>query len=164
MKSSKSRRSCRNIRAWLYGAISRRIGPDAGWVQNHIANCKRCQKRIASAGKVNLALSLIKCQPHGLDLLMRANTQAIGVLGKSLRDVPKAQKLKATLPGPKLLERCSQYKHGLVNAAACIAILFLMKTGVFSSMDKVQTEGHEAVKHYYASHAGQELADEIFSS
>ena len=68
------------------------------------------------------------------------------------------------LPKPKLLERCGKYAHPAANAAACIAILLLMKIGVFSSMDKFQTEGQKVVKQYYASHVGQEMADEIFTA
>jgi len=164
MTRAKKDNKCRQIRAWLYKAISSRFGLDADWVQNHIANCPRCQRRMASIGKVNLALSIIKSQPHKLDLLMRANAQAIGVLKHSLREAPKARKLKEARPEPKLLERWSKYKHSAANAAACIAILFLMKTGVFSSMDKFQTEGQKAMRQYYAAQIGQDLADELFSA
>ena len=164
MTSINRNNKCRQIRAWLHKATSSRFGLDADWVQNHIANCPRCQRRLVSAGKVKLALSIMKSQPHKLDLLMRANAQAIGVLKHSLREAPKSRKLKAMLPEPKLLERCSKYTHSAANAAACIAILFLMKTAIFSSMDKFQTEGQKVVKQYYASQVGEDLADEIFSA
>ena len=169
MKTIKANNKCRQIRAWLYKAISSRIGfsvgcltADVDWIQNHIANCPRCQRRFSSIGKVNLALSIVKSQPHNLDLLMRANAQAIGVLKHSLRRAPKAQKLKAMLPEPKLLEKWGKYAHSAVNAAACIAILLLMKIGIFSSMDKFQTQGQKIVKQYYASQIGEDLANEIF--
>ena len=162
MKTIKANNKCRQIRAWLYKAVSSRIGPNADWVQSHIANCPRCQQRLASVGKVNLALSIIKSQPHKLDLLMRTNAQAIGVLKHSLRQAPKAQKLRTMLPEPKLLERWGKYTHPAANAAACILILLLMKIGVFSSMDKFQTEGQKVIKQYYASRVGEDLADEIF--
>ncbi len=164
MKTIKSNKKCRQIRTWLYKAVSSRIGFDADWLQNHIANCPRCQRRIVSCGKVNLALSVIKSQPHKLDLLMRANAQAIGVLKHSLRRAPKACKLKVMLPEPKLLERWGKYAQPAANAAACIAILLLMKIGVFSSMDKFQRQGQKVVKQYYSSHVGQEMADEIFTT
>jgi len=155
---------CRKIRARLRDAIRSHFDPEANWVQNHIANCPRCQRRFASIGKVNLAVSLLKSQPHKLDLLMRANTQAIGVLKHSLREAPKAQEIKMMQPEPKLLERCSMYKRSAVNVAACFTILFLMKTGVFSSMDKFQTHGQKAVKQYYISQVGEDLANDIFTS
>jgi hypothetical protein len=153
---------CKQIRTWLHKAVCRRFALDAGWIQNHIANCPRCQRRLSAVGKVGLALSIIKSQPHKLDLLMRANTQAISVLKHSLRQVPKAEKLKVCLPEPNLLERCGKYGHTIANVAACIAILLLMKIGVFSSMDKFQTEGKKIIKQYYASHIGKDLTDEIF--
>ena len=164
MTSKNRNNKCKRIRAWLLKAVSSRLGVDASWIQSHIASCPRCQRRLASVGKVNLALSIIKSQPHNLDLLMRANAQAIGVLKHSLREAPKARKLKVARPEPKLLERWRKYAHPATNAAACIAILLLMKVGVFSSMDKFQTQGQEVIKQYYATRAGQDVADELFSA
>jgi len=154
---------CRRIRTWLYAAMNRRFGPEASWLHNHIMYCPRCQRRLVSCGKVNLALSFMKSQPLALDLLMRANTQAIAVLKHSLRREPKAQKLERKLPEPKLLERCSHYGHSVVNLAACILILFLMKIGVFSSMGNLQTQGQKVIKQYYVKQVGGDLADEIFA-
>jgi hypothetical protein len=113
---------------------------------------------------VNLALSIIKSHPCRLDLLMRANSQAMGVLKRSLREGPKAEELKSLRPEPKLAQRWRKYTHSATNAAACIAILLLVKIGVFSSMDKVQSEGQKVMKQYYAAHAGQDVADELFSA
>lgn len=104
----------------------------------------------------------MKAQPHGLDLLMRANEQAVSVLKRSLRQEPKAQELKTRLPQPKPLEKYGKYGCSIGSLAACIAILLLMKVGVFSSMDTVQTQGRKAIKQYYVRHAGQDLADEVF--
>jgi len=155
---------CRRIRAWLHKAIINRLGLDANWVQNHIVNCPRCNRRLVNVGKVNLALSAMKSQPHELDLLMRANTQAIGVLKHSLRKTPKAQQLKVIQPEPKLFEKFSKYMHSATNVAACIAILLLMKVGIFSSMDKFQIQGQKVVEQYYVNQVGKDLADEVFSA
>lgn len=153
---------CKRIRAWLHKAINSYLGIEAEWVQKHIANCPRCQRRLSAVGKVNLALSIIKSQPHKLNLLMRANAQAIGVLKHSLRQEPKVLKLITCVPQPKLLERWGKYTNSAANVAACIAILFLMKIGVFSSIDRFQTEGQKVIKQYYANHLGKELTDEIY--
>jgi hypothetical protein len=104
----------------------------------------------------------MKASPHSLDLLMRANGQAIRTLKHSLRDEPKAQQLKTTLPEPKLVERCGPYGHSIGNLAACVTILLLMKIGVFSSMDTFQTQGQEVIRQYYAKQVGQDLAEEVF--
>jgi len=155
---------CRKIRDSLRTAIRSHFGLKANWIQNHIASCPRCQRRFASIGKVNLALSLVKSQSHKLDLLMRANTQAIGVLKHSLREAPKAQKIKIMQSEPKLLEKCSVYKHSAANIAACITILLLVKIGVFSSMDKFQTHGQKVVRQYYVNHVGEDLTNDLFPS
>lgn len=153
---------CREIRDRLLRLVGSSLGLNSGWAQKHIANCPRCQSRIAGVGKVELALSLVKSQRHHLDLLMRANAQAVGVLKHSLREAPKAEKLKKTLPEPTVSERLSKYKHSAANVAACLAILFLTKIGIFSSMDRFQTRSQQVLKQYYANYVGQDLADEIF--
>ncbi len=162
MFTMKKNISCRPFRNWLYSSMSRYIGPDAKWLQNHISNCPNCRKRLASYTKVDLALSIMKSQPHRLDLLMRANTQAIGVLKHSLRNEPKAEKLKVIQPEPKFPIRWSKCVFSAVNVAACIMIVLLMKMGIFSSMNTVQTQGQKAMRHYYASRAGEDIANQIF--
>jgi len=162
MTETNTKNKCRRISAWLYETLSRSLGPEANWLNEHIMHCSRCQKRLVSCGKVNLALSFMKSQPHGLDLLMRANTQAIAVLKHSLRSEPKAHQLKKKLPEPKLLERGSKYGHSIANFAACFAILLLMKTGVFSSMAQFNTQGQRVIRQYFARQAGEDLADEVF--
>lgn len=155
---------CRRIRAFLYTAVSKRFGPEANWLQNHIATCPRCRRRLVSRGKVDLAMSLIKAQPHSLDLLMRANKQAISVLKHSLRREPQAERLEARLPEPKLADKYGRYGHSAANFAACIAIMFLMKAGLFASMDQFESKGQKVIRQYYARQAGQDLADDVFTS
>jgi hypothetical protein len=46
--------------------------------------------------------------------------------------------------------------------AACVAILVLTKVGVFSSMERFQTEGRKVVRQYYTSQVGKDLTNEIF--
>jgi hypothetical protein len=104
----------------------------------------------------------MKARPHRLDLLMRANEQAISVLKHSLRQEPKAQGLKERLPRQKPLEKYGKYGFSIGSLAACIAILLLMKIGVFSSMGTVQNGGRKAFRQYYVWHVGQDLADEVF--
>ena len=162
MTQTKTNNKCRRIRARLYSAISKSFGPDANWLNEHIMRCPRCRQRLISCGKVNLALSFMKNQPHGLDLLMRANTQTIAVLKHSLRSEPKAHELEKKLPEPKMLERCSKYGHSVANLAACILILLLMKIGVFSSMDQFHNQGQRVIKQYYTRQVGEDLADEVF--
>jgi len=95
---------------------------------------------------------------------MRANAQAIGVLKHSLREAPKAQELKTAVPRPRLLEKCRSYGHSFANLAACLVILLLMKVGVFTSVDRFQSEGENVVRHYYANHVGEDMANDVFSA
>jgi hypothetical protein len=159
-----SHNKCRQIRSWLTKALSKSFNVDAEWVQRHVMHCPRCQRRLAGIGKVKLALSMAKSQPHQLDLLMRANTQAIGMLKHSLQKMSKAEKLRTVLPEPKLPERYSKYIRPVTNLAACTVILFLMKVGIFSSANSFQSHGQKALQQYYVSHVGEDVANEIFTT
>ena len=119
-------------------------------------------QRLVARGKVNLAISSMKTQPHQLDLLMRANAQAIVVLKHGLRRAKRARQLINILPEPKLLERCSKYGCPAANLVVCAAILLLMKISVMSSMDKFHTEAQKVIRQYYAGHVDQDFADEVF--
>ena len=158
------RNLCRKLRRRLEVSLSRSLGPDASWVRRHVARCPRCRKRLADLSRVDWALRIIKSQPHGLDLLKRANAGAVRMLNHELRDKARQRHLDETSPEPALIERCRKYENVAVNVAACVAILLLTKTGLFSSFAKARTEGHQVMKQYYATQAGQDLADEIFQS
>ncbi len=115
-------------------------------------------------GKVDLALSFIKTQPCRLDLLTRANAAAVRMLNHSLQEAAKAKDLERAAPEPTLIEWCGKYRNPITNIAACIAILFLTKTGIFSSFDKVCTRGEAALKQYYTAQAGEEVAQDLFGA
>ena len=95
---------------------------------------------------------------------MQANTQAINVLKHSLREAPKAAKLKNIRPEPKWFQRYGRGTQALANTAACIAVVLLLKVGVFSSMDTFQKQGKKTVEQYYAKHLGPDLAKDIFKT
>lgn len=164
MNSKNTQPKCRTIRGWLFSAVGSRFGLDAPWVQKHIANCPRCRRRLAAAAKVNLAFSLIKSQSHQLDLLAKANQHTIRHLRRDVRDLPKAQKLKRAVPEPGIFERLSKYRGAVANIAACIAIMLMMKMGIFNSARKFQDDSRRAMHQYYSRNAGADLADEIFQS
>ena len=154
---------CRRIRTLLYTAASKRFGPDAGWFQKHIAGCPRCRRRLVASRKVDLAISLVKTQPHKLDLLARANTSAISVLKHSLRGEPEVLALKTKLPEPKLLEMFRGCGRSAANVAACLAVLLLMKIGVLSSMNQFHSTGQKSMEQYYARRIGEDLAGDVFA-
>ena len=152
----------RTIRSRLRESLGARLGVEASWVQRHAAHCPTCRRRLVASGKVDLALSVVKSQCQRLDLPMRANACAVRMLSHSLREAADARGLERTTPEPSLIERCGKYECALTNVAACIVILFLTKTGLFSSLDRARSQGREVMKQYYTSQAGEDLAGEIF--
>ncbi|MBN2019917.1 MAG: hypothetical protein JW749_06810 [Sedimentisphaerales bacterium] len=164
MWAAKGKNYCRQLRERISRKLADYLSLDRSWIHNHIASCPRCQKRLAHVGKVELAISLLKSQPHGLDLLMRANTQAISVLKHCLRTLPKADKLRNVRPELSIFERCARYKSAIVNVAACIFIAVIMKAGTFQSARRFETSGRKTIEHYYTANAGEDIARDIFSS
>jgi hypothetical protein len=164
MWAAKAKTSCRQLRNRVLRLLADSFSPDRRWIQNHIANCPHCQRRLARLGNVELAISLLKSQPHNLDLLMRANTQAIGVLKHCLRTTAKAEHLRNIRPDMSIIERCSRYKRSFANVAACIVIAILMKSGTFSSAKMFESKGQKAMEHYYTCNAGEDIASDIFTT
>lgn len=164
MRKSKIINKCRHIRDDMQKSILSRISLDKGWVANHIENCPRCQSRISSLGKVDLALSLMKSQTHTMDLMMRANEQTLKMLKHSLRDCPKADKLRMFTPRPNWVIRNSRHISSLLSTAACIAVVILLKVGIFSSMESAKVQGTETVKQYYAKHLDKDTINDIFTA
>lgn len=155
---------CKRIRQRLADSARYRFGPEASWVRRHVAGCPRCQRRLAAITRVDLALSAVKAQPHRLDLLMRANSAAIRMLNHRLREAARERRLEEATPEPSLIEKCAAYRTAIMNVAACVAILFLTKAGIFSSFDKARSGGQAVMKQYYATQAGEDLAGEVFKS
>ena len=164
MWASKGKNYCRQLRDRVLRLMANSFSPDRNWIQNHIANCPRCQRRLAHLGKVELAISLLKSQPHNLNLLMRANTQAIGVLKHCLLTTAKAEHLRKSRPDLNIIERCAKYKNSFANVAACLIIAILMINGAFSSAKMFESKSQQAVEHYYASNAGEDIARDIFTT
>jgi hypothetical protein len=111
-----------------------------------------------------MALRVLKTQPHRLDLLRRANAEAVKMLKRDLRDAPQAHALADSEPEPSLLERSGRYRHWAANVAACLAIALLIKSGLFASLDGATARGEKLVQQYYTSQVGEDLAREIFGA
>ena len=154
--------TCRRIRRRMGRALTRWLGPEASWVRNHLAQCPRCRRRIQAAGRVELALTVLKSRPQSLALLRQANARAVHMLKHSLRETPKAEQLQATLPGPTVFEKLAPAKSAAGSIAACVALVLLTKTGLFCSVRKVERGGQQLIRQYYATQAGDDLVDNVF--
>jgi len=131
------------------------------WVQRHLANCPRCQRRAQALGKVHLALSLIKTQPHKFDLVTRANNRAIAVLKRSLRQMPQAEAVCHMLPKPTFIERLRKHTQPVSAAAACLLAVVLLRTGLISSVSRLQRDTERAMRQHCARYLEQETLDDI---
>jgi hypothetical protein len=163
MSTLNIKNKCKRLRFRLGKKLIETLNPNGPWLQTHIANCPKCQKRLYRLGKVKLAFTLVKSQPHSLDLLMRANTQTINTLKHSLRTAPKAEILKTARPEPHWLFSRSKHLQSLLGTAACLAFILLLKVGLFNSVEDFKHKGDNVVRNYCAKHLDQETFDEIFT-
>ncbi len=152
---------CGRIRRWLSEAVGSPPSLLARWLEKHLAECPKCRRRAIGYGRLSVAMSLIKAHAHRADLLMRANRRAVAMLRRPLRETTKAQALRHVLTKPSLRERLGKYTQSAVSAAACLLVLLLMRTGIFSSMTSLHDEGEQAVRQYYAKHLDQDMLDQI---
>ena len=164
MSTLNIKNKCKRLRSRLGRKLVATLNLNGPWLQTHLANCPKCQKRIYRLGRVNLAFTLVKSQPHSLDLLMRANTQTINSLKHSLRSEPRAEMLKAVRPEPHWLFAHSRHLKSLLSTAACLAFILLLKIGLFYSVEDFKNKGDNVVRNYCAKHLDQETFDEIFSA
>jgi len=157
-------RNCRGIRHSFATVVAHRLGPDATWIQRHLTTCPRCRQRLAAWHRVELALSATKSQPHPLNLLARANADTVRMLSRDLRNRPQAHALAETQAEPSFLDRSVNYRHWATNVAACLVIVFLAKSGLFSSLDRLSAGSEKIVRQYYTNQVGDDLAGELFDA
>ncbi len=129
---------------------------------DHVATCPACQRRLALANRVELALTLLKAQPHALDLLSRANSRAVGVLNHSLRNAPRSKTLRQSQPDQNWIEQKSPLLERLMNVAACLFVVLMVRMGVTSSLTDVRTKGETALHNYYARNLDAQTMEELF--
>ena len=152
------------MRAKLGNSIEARLNLGGNWMAKHVATCPRCQKRLGNMTRVEMAFTILRSQVHNIDLFAKANTQAVNTLKHSLRNAPAAEKLRRKEARPNWLVRNYRSVSSITSAAACLAILVLLKVGIFSSMDSMQKKGTESLKQYYAKQLDENTVNDIFTA
>ena len=133
MLSLRKSHECDGVRTRLLGllGVSGGVWPD--WLLRHIANCPRCRRRMQAISRADLAMALLKAQPCKPDLLMRANKRALAMLKRDARNTTEAQAACHMLPKPSAFVRARKYFQPIVNAAACLVVVALVRVGITSS-------------------------------
>ena len=129
---------------------------------DHVAQCPRCQRRLAMINRVELGLTLIKTQPLETGLLARANNQALDVLKHSLRYAPKSTVLRNAKSDTNRLEKMRPGLERALNAAACVFVVIMIKTGTSNSLLDYKDQGEAVIHNYYARNLDSQMFDEIF--
>ena len=128
----------------------------------HVATCPRCQKRLAATGRVEMSLCLMRMQPHTMDLLAQANTSALKYLKRSLRQTPCAERLRCAVPQPHRLEKARPMLERLINVAACLFIVLMVRVGLTKSLFEIKDQGTKVMENYYARNLDAQLFEDVF--
>ena len=152
-------RSMRNERCGVIRSVKMRL---LERLSDHIAECPRCQRRLAMVNRVELGLMLMKTQPLEIGLLSRANNQALDVLKHSLRYAPKSAVLRNAKSDTNRLEKMRPGLERVMNAAACVFVVLMIKTGVSNSLLDYKQQGEAVIENYYARNLDSQMFDEIF--
>lgn len=160
MKPETTNNTCRTLRKkqGLTASVRERL---LNFSLRHLESCPRCRKRAALLDRIELALDLLRTEQRPFDLLKKANTRAVGTLAHGLRETPDAGRLREQMPRPGWLELHTPALDKLLNVAACLFMVLIIKTGVFADLTKLENTGRKAVNNYYARNLSAEGLNDI---
>lgn len=164
MSNTRHNEQCRRLRAAPEGFWANFKMQLAERCSAHIAACPRCQKRLAKIGRVELVLCLMRTQPHTMALLAMANNSALKYLKRSIRQTPCAEQLRTAVHGPGRLEKASPVLERLINVAACLFVILMVRTGLTHKMFELKDQGTKVMENYYARNLDSELYEDVFGS
>ena len=148
---------CGRVRLWLTQTLNERLGLSAS-IRRHLAVCPRCRSLAMGTRRLALGMSLLKSHAHAGDLHLRANRRTIAVLNEHLRTMPEAEKLRHPKHRPTFAQRIGRYTQPVGHAAACLAILLLVRAGIFNAFATVEDEANQVVQRYYAPYLDDDSA------
>lgn len=163
MKSDNHTKYCRKIRKSQAGFLSGLRSRVLKQLSDHVTHCPRCQRRLAIVNRVEIAMMLMKTQPQDMDLLARANSKALDTLKHSLRNAPKSKALRVAESDLSRLEKMRPGFERVLNTAACLFVMFMLKTGISRSLLDYKEQGETAIRNYYARNLDSQLFEELFA-
>jgi hypothetical protein len=152
-------RKIRKKRGGIWDALGSRV---LERLSHHVSHCPRCQQRLAIVNRVEIAMMLIKTQPLDAGLLARANNKALDTLKHSLRKAPQSAALRTTQPDLSRFEKIRPGLERVMNTAACLFVVLMIKTGISSSLIDYREQGETVIHNYYARNLDSQIFDEIF--
>ena len=162
MKMRNDKNQCRSVRSERCGMIHSLKVRLLRRLDDHVAECPKCQRRLATVNRVEVALMLMKSQPYEMGLLARANNKALDVLTHSLRNAPKSAILRMAKSDTSRLEKAYPLIERVLNVAACLFVVVMIKSGVSHSLLDYKEQGEAVIHNYYARNLDSQTFNEIF--
>lgn len=142
----------RRVGSWLAGRVDL-----PGRLRRHVRQCPACRRRVAGAGRLRVAMALLKSARHDRDLLMRANRRTVAALSCELRADPAAERLRHQRPRTPLRLRLARYGQVIPHAAACLLIALLLRAGTLVERHDLTAAGREMLRDHYARRLDEDI-------
>lgn len=162
MKTDRNKNQCRKVRKNRSGLWNILKSGLLERLSDHVAECPRCRERLAMIHRIELGLMLMKTQPLEDGLLSRANNRALEVLKHSLRYAPKSELLRNATSDISRLEKMRPGFERILNTAACLFVLVMIKTGTSNSLLGYRVQGKAVIHNYYARNLDSQTLSELF--
>jgi hypothetical protein len=162
MKTFNDKNQCRllrNKRQGLTLAFKTRV---LQRLNEHVAECPKCQKRLSMVNRVEVALMLMKSEPYKMGLLARANNKALDTLKHSLRFAPESTLLRQAKSDTNRIEKTRPFIEKALNIAACLFVFVMIKSGVSHSLLDYREQGENVIHNYYANNLDSQMLEDIF--
>lgn len=104
---------------------------------------------------------MLRTQSHREDLLGRANDRVLRMLRRDTRAGAQADALRRARLLPSWRARLNGWVQGLGQAAACLLVVVGLRLGVFDSLMRVEQQGQDTLRGYYARNLGDEAATDL---
>ena len=162
MNDTRHNEHCKSLRAarrGFWASVRQRFSERC---LDHVAHCPRCQKRLAAMQRVELSLCLMRTQPHTMELLGKANTSALKYLTRTSRQTACAEQLRCATHQPHRLEKASPMLERLINVAACLFVVLMIRVGLTNKMFQIKEQGTKVMENYYARNLDPQLFEDVF--
>lgn len=107
-------------------------------------------------------MMMVRTQQQDIGLLAKANHKALNTLKHSLRNAPKSLVLRTAKADTSRFEKIRPGLERILNIAACVFVVVMIKTGVSNSLLNYKRQGEDVIHNYYARNLDSQTFDELF--
>ncbi len=127
-------------------------GPMPARLADHIAECAGCAEQVRRVNRVHASLALLGSQPLPTNIHARANGRALRMLRRVTRASAAARHLLHMRPDLPFWQRAQIYVARFSLAAAVAALVFIVKLGVLTGIERTESLGQALASAHWDRH------------